>query len=156
MRLLTEGVVDRTVVLFGAEEDPDPQLTWQRGITLLADDGTAASHEPAGPAAVVGWSDAGLDALAYAAAHADLVDRVVLVATPKPGDDSLPFDAGDIRAKCLLLFGAEDPLTGARHGAWWQRRLPDARLEMYPDGTHDLLVPTWKRALSHLAPRCKR
>lgn len=61
-----------------------------------------------------------------------------------------------LTAKTLLLFGAKDSLTGSRHGIWWQKRLPDARLEMSPQGGHELLVPMWKRILSHLAPHCKR
>ncbi|XVU28768.1 alpha/beta fold hydrolase [Actinoplanes sp. CA-054009] len=156
MRVLVEGVVGRTVVLFGSDSDPDPELTWARGVTLLAGEGTDSTPPPAGPVAVVGWSAGGGDALAFAARHSGVVDRVVVVATPKPDGDELGFDADGITAKTLLLFGAKDPLTGSRHGTWWQRRLPQARLEMYPDGTHDLLVPTWKRALSHLAPRCRR
>jgi pimeloyl-ACP methyl ester carboxylesterase len=77
--------------------------------------------------------------------------------TPIPEDEgALGFDLSDITAKTLLLFGAKDPLTGSRHGTWWQRRLPDARLEMSPQGGHDLLAPTWKRTRSHLAPHCKR
>ncbi|WP_203783204.1 alpha/beta fold hydrolase [Asanoa ferruginea] len=143
------------VVLFGSEVDPDPELTWARGITLVGDDGTEVDQP--GPFGVVGWSVAGLDALAFAARHPGLVDRLALVATPIPDDEAaLGFELSDITAKTLLLFGAKDPLTGSRHGTWWQRRLPDARLEIYPQGGHDLLVPAWKRTLSHLAPHCKR
>jgi pimeloyl-ACP methyl ester carboxylesterase len=63
------------------------------------------------------------------------------------------FDPSDVRAKTLLLYGSKDPVAGSRHGSWWQRRLPDARLEVSPGVGHLLVVPTWKRALSHLAPR---
>lgn len=155
VRVLVEGTVDRSVVLFGSGTDPDPELTWSRGVTLLAGDGSGTP--PAGPVAVVGWSAAGLDALAFAARHAAVVDRLVLIATPMPADENaLGFALADVTAKTLLLFGARDPETGSRHGTWWQRRLPDARLEMDPAGGHDLLTPRWKRALSHLAPRCRR
>jgi pimeloyl-ACP methyl ester carboxylesterase len=157
MRLLMAGTVDRVVVLFGSAADPDPPLTWARGITLVGDDGTGAELAQAGPVGVVGWSVAGLDALAFVARHPGRVDRLALVATPIPDDEpALGFELSDITAKTLLLFGAKDPLTGSRHGTWWQRRLPDARLEMSPQGRHDLLAPTWKRTLSHLAPHCKR
>ena len=152
-----EGTVDRVVVLFGSGTDPDPQLTWARGVTLLGEDGTDAELNSAAPVGVVGASVAGLDALAFAARHSQLVDRVVLLATPIPEDEgSLGFELSDVTAKTLLLFGAKDPLTGSRHGVWWQQRLPEARLEMNPQGGHELLVPTWKRVLSHLAPHCKR
>lgn len=158
MRVLVDGVLDRAIVLFGADTDPGPELTWARGVTLLAaDDAGAAPPDDGppddGPVAVVGWSVAGLDALAFAARNAHVVDRVALIATPIPSDDR---PAPSIPAKTLLLFGDKDPLTGSRHGTWWQRALPDARLEMQPGGGHDLLTPTWKRVLSHCAPRCRR
>ena len=157
MRLLMEGTVDRVVVLFGSGTDPDPQLTWARGVTLLGEVGTDAELNIAAPVGVVGSSVAGLDALAFAARHSQLVDRVVLLATPIPEDEgSLGFELSDVTAKTLLLFGGKDLLTGSRHGVWWQKRLPDARLEMNPQGGHELLVPMWKRVLSHLAPHCKR
>jgi pimeloyl-ACP methyl ester carboxylesterase len=98
-----------------------------------------------------------ISALAFAARHPDLVDRVVLLATPIPeGSSTLAFSLSEVTAKTLLLFGAKDPQTGSRHGTWWQKNLPDARLEMSPRAGHDILVPGWNRALSHLAPRCKR
>jgi pimeloyl-ACP methyl ester carboxylesterase len=152
MRALVDGVVDRAVVLFGSDTDPEPELTWARGVTLLAAEGADDDVPPdLGTMAVVGWSDAGSEAVEFASRHAARVDRMVLVATPIPDQ---PGAACDV--KTLLLYGAKDPRTGNRHGTWWQRHLPDARLEMHPDGTHDLLVPTWKRALAHLAPRCRR
>ncbi|WP_213011679.1 alpha/beta fold hydrolase [Paractinoplanes toevensis] len=103
----------------------------------------------------MGWSDAGLDDLAFAARHPGAVDRVALVSTPIPDGDPA-FDLSEMTAKALLLFGAKEPRTGSRHGTWWQRHLPNARLEMNPAGDHDLLTPMWTRVLSHLAPRCKR
>jgi pimeloyl-ACP methyl ester carboxylesterase len=139
-----------TVLLFGSSADPGPELTWARGISLH-------SGGPVSADAVVGWSKAGLDAVAYAAARPGEVKRLVLLATPAPGDDvSLGFELSDVTAKTLLLFGAKDPLTGSRHGAWWRRNLPDARLEMHPDAGHDLLGLMWKRVLSHVAPGSKR
>lgn len=56
-------------------------------------------------------------------------------------------------AKTLLLYGSADSQTDSAHGRRWQRRLPNARLEMVPGGGHELLVPMWARVLSHLAPR---
>jgi len=64
---------------------------------------------------------------------------------------SLDLDA--VVAKTLLLYGSADSQTGSSHGHRWQKRLPNARLEMVPGGDHELLVPKWARILSHLAPR---
>ena len=64
MRVLLPGVLNRTIVLFGASTDPDPELTWARGVTLLAGDGTGSKPPHDGPLAVVGFSVAGSDALA--------------------------------------------------------------------------------------------
>jgi hypothetical protein len=69
-----------------------------------------------------------------------------------PFSEDLPV----VAAKTLLLFGAKDLATGSTHGRRWQQWLPDARLEMNPQGGADLLGPMWKRVLSHLAPNCKR
>jgi pimeloyl-ACP methyl ester carboxylesterase len=62
------------------------------------------------------------------------------------------FEPGDVRQKSLLIYGAGDKLAGARHGRWWQERLPNARLEMVPDAGHLVVVPMWKRVMSFLAP----
>jgi pimeloyl-ACP methyl ester carboxylesterase len=160
MRLLAEGTVDRAVVVFGIDEDPGPELTYARGVSLFAADaggeiGAEIGAEIGGaPIGVVGQGDAGPAALAFAARHPDRVDRLAVIATPIP--DDLGFDLSEVTAKTLLLFGAKDLATGSRHGRWWQERLPDARLEMNPQGGNDLLRPMWKRVLSHLAPRCRR
>jgi pimeloyl-ACP methyl ester carboxylesterase len=63
------------------------------------------------------------------------------------------FEPAEVRAKTLLLYGSADPVAASAHGRWWQRHLPDARLEMAPGAGHLLVVPRWRRALSHLAPR---
>lgn len=148
MRLLLEGTVDRAVVLFGASADPGPSLTFARGVTLFA--GSDGDLDHPGPLGVVGQGSAGLDALAFAARNAARVDRLVMIGTPI-APDSVVTDT-----KTLLLFGAKDPATGSKHGRWWQQRLPDARLEVNPQGGADLLAPMWKRVLSHLAPNCRR
>ena len=62
------------------------------------------------------------------------------------------FEPEEVEAKTLLLYGSRDPLAGPRHGRWWQRRLPNARLEVAPGAGHLLVVPMWPRILAHLAP----
>lgn len=62
------------------------------------------------------------------------------------------FEPSQVQAKTLCLYGASDPILSSRHGRWWQANLPQARLEMAPGVGHLLVIPLWKRALSHLAP----
>ena len=250
--------------------DPDPAATEKRQVTLLAPnrpgygdsdpvtgqawasvasaaDDTAEMLQQqmkSGRVGAAGWSAGGRVALALAARHPDLVDRVVIMATPAP-DEAVPwippeqklglaalrgrppaevhaalsaqlsqmvpagasptaalamlsqgpddvdalaapgardrliamlqealaqgmagvaadiagyclkpwgFEPAQVHAKTLCLYGQKDPIAGTRHGAWWQKNLPDARLEMVPATGHLLVVPMWARALSFLAP----
>jgi pimeloyl-ACP methyl ester carboxylesterase len=275
---LATGDSGRTVVLCHAAPrsgafDPLPEQTHTRSVTLLAVDrpgygqsdpvapgewatvGGAADDLAAviaqlgvGPVGVAGWSAGGRVALALAARHPDLVDRVVLLGTPapheavpwipaaqhaaldklrglppeevhaildhqltplipadtaapaalallgvSPADDTalaLPgapdrlaamlaaaftqgatglaadiagytfqswgFDFTAVRAKTLLLYGSRDPIAGQKHGVWWQKHLPDARLEVTPGAGHLHILQMWHRVLSHLAPSAKR
>ncbi len=66
------------------------------------------------------------------------------------------FEPGEVAAKTLLLYGAQDPTAGARHGTWWRKHLPNARLEVVPGAGHLCILTMWARALSHLAPGLKR
>ena len=125
--------------------DPDPAVTAGRRIEV-------ATAWSGGPAAVLGWSDGGAAALELAARAGDLVDRLVLVAVPAPIEEGPTVDLIAVTAKTLLLFGSDDPLTGSRHGRWWQTHLPNARLEMVPGGGHDLVGPMWGRITSFVAP----
>ncbi len=61
-----------------------------------------------------------------------------------------------VQAKTLLLYGSQDPVAGQRHGTWWQKCLPNARLEVVPGAGHFLILSMWRRTLSHLAPGTKR
>ncbi len=272
---LAEGVTGHTVVLCHAAPgsglfDPDPEATWARGATLLSVDrpgyggsdpvgpGQWSSVERAadelaevlgqlatGPVGVAGWSAGGRVALALAARHPDLVERVAVVATPAPDEEvpwippeqrsglealrGLPpeqvhaalteqlaslaadpaqafasigaghadkaaldrpgardrleamlrqafaqgatglaadiagyclapwgFAPEQVHAKTLLVYGAQDPVAGPRHGKWYQKRLPDARFEQSPGSGHLDVIPRWQRVLSHLAPHSKR
>ncbi len=109
--------------------DPDPAETDARDVTLLsvdrpgygrsdpvhrgqwatvwsAADDVAAVVETldSGPVGVVGWSAGGRVALALAARRPDLVDRVVVVATPAP-DDEIPWIDPEQRAVLECLRG---------------------------------------------------
>ncbi len=179
-QVLATGTSGRTVLLCHpasdrAGVDPDPTVTATRNLTLLsldsptdtrdldaaADSIASALAEAANPpVGVVGWSGGGRVALALAARHPALVDRLVLAGTPRPdGDDSEQawgFALTAITAKTLVLAGSADPVAGPRHGTWFQRTLPNARYEQVPGADQHLIVPMWARVLSHLAPRTTR
>lgn len=120
--------------------DPGPDETAKRGLDLAFTwDGTAAG--------VVGWGDAGLIALELAAEHLELVDRLVLVATPVPAE---PFVPPHVEAKVLLVFDSRD--GGNARASWWRKAI-GGRVEMISGEGDDILVRVWPRVLSHLAPR---
>jgi len=112
-----------------ASFDPDPDVTAARGVRLLAvdrpgyggsapvtdgfatvggaaDDAAAALAEvvPDRTVGVAGWSAGGRVALALAARHPGLVDRVAVVATPAP-DEDVPWYGDDNRAMIDALRG---------------------------------------------------
>lgn len=62
------------------------------------------------------------------------------------------FEPGQVRARTLLIYGAEDHLVEPRHGRWWRSRLPDARYEEVPRVGHLVITSRWARVLAHLAP----
>jgi pimeloyl-ACP methyl ester carboxylesterase len=66
------------------------------------------------------------------------------------------FEMHAVHAKTLLLYGSRDPIAGPKHGKWWQKNLPHARLEVVPDAGHLLIFSKWSRVLSYLAPNLKR
>jgi len=132
IHVVVEGAGDRTVVLChpapgSGAFDPDPEQTWARGVTLLAVDRpgyggsdpvadgdwatvAGAADDLAGvldsrggrPVGVAGWSAGGRVALALAARRPDLVDRVVVIATPAP-DEAVPWLPDGYRASLAAL-----------------------------------------------------
>lgn len=65
------------------------------------------------------------------------------------------FELGDVKAKTLIVNGQADAIAGNAHATWYQRNLPDARVEMVPNRGHLVVIPAWDRVLSHLAPGSK-
>ncbi|MFN8541880.1 MAG: hypothetical protein U0232_30930 [Thermomicrobiales bacterium] len=67
------------------------------------------------------------------------------------------FDFAAVQAKTLLLYGSRDPIAGQKARRLVAETAPaDARLEVSPGAGHLLIIPMWKRALSHLAPGATR
>lgn len=62
------------------------------------------------------------------------------------------FDVAEVKAKTLIVNGQADALAGNAHATWYQGALPDARVEMFPNRGHLVIIPAWERVLSHLAP----
>lgn len=118
--------------------DPDPEATAARQLTLLATDrpgyggsepvaadrwasvGSAADDLAAaierradGPVGVAGWSAGGRVALALAARHPELVDRVVVVATPAP-DEEVGWIPPEYRAMLDAVRGQPPAVAHAR------------------------------------------
>ena len=61
--------------------DPGPDETARRDVELATEwDGSAAG--------VIGWAEGGWTALDLATQHGALVDRLVLVSTPVPGEEA--------------------------------------------------------------------
>jgi len=226
---------------------PLPPGTWSTPARAAADLAAILDELGVPAVGVAGWGAGGRVALALAALRPGLVDRLVLAATPRPGEPvcwpGLPatildgLDAGDaegaravlagrlaavvpedpaseaalellgrsdadsvvlampgvrdrlaglltaafaqgaaglaadlaghhlpddpgftpdqVTVKTLLIYGNKDPVTPHRHGTWWQRNLPQARIEISPGYGHLLLPGKWERVLSHLAPGSK-
>jgi pimeloyl-ACP methyl ester carboxylesterase len=228
--------------------DPVPAGAWSTVAAAADDIASVLDSLDAGRVGVVGWSAGGRVALALAARHPELVDKVVVAATPAP-DEEVPwidpqqrselerlsrlapadaqaelaarlgslvpedpfsgdalwllaavtsdepaldepgvrdrlgemlraafaqgttglaadiagyclqpwgFEPEAVEAETLLLYGSHDPLARPEHGRWWQERLPDAHLEIVREAGHLLVIPMWRRILSHLAPHRDR
>lgn len=63
------------------EQFADDMAEYLQRVEIVASD---TSGERFGTVAIIGWSFGGIVAAAFAARHPDLVDRLVLVATPRP------------------------------------------------------------------------
>ena len=65
---------------------------------------------------------------------------------------SVGLRAGRRRREDAAALRRRRPDGPSAHGRWWQKHLPNARLEMVPNAGHLLVIPMWGRVLSHLAP----
>lgn len=185
---------ERTIVLLragaSALTDPQPSVTAHRDVRIVAvglgvddiDDpaayrGTTPAEATADallrlvdeqrherPVGLVGVRSAGELAIRVAAALGETVDRLVLVAVPRPetelGGDELAERLAGIGAKTLLLNGNADPEASLAAATWYRQHLPSSRVEMIPKtndpGLRLELSDVWERVLSHLAPGTKR
>lgn len=112
----------------------------------LARDQVLESLPPASSAAL---GDAVIAALAESLAaavdrHADAGLRADVVVQYSPGVEAL---LADVRCPVVLLHGAHDDVAGPAVGEWYAARLPDARVEVWPDAGHHGLLVDWRRFL---------
>jgi pimeloyl-ACP methyl ester carboxylesterase len=122
----------------------------------------AAAADPDGALALVGGGSAAEAALAVPGVRDQLVAAITAAFAQGPAGLASDmaaytlrpwgFEPADVAAKVLLLYGSADQVAGPAHGRWWQRELPNARLETVPGAGHLLVVPMWRRILSYLAP----
>lgn len=116
------------------------------------------------PVGLAGVGIAGELAILMAGDLGATVDRLVLVAVPRPESELAGDEIGDllrgISAKTLLINANADPDAPLSAAKWFHERLPTSRIEMVPQTTDPLhrleLDDVWERVLSHLAPGTKR
>jgi pimeloyl-ACP methyl ester carboxylesterase len=67
-------------------------------------------------------------------------------------DDKSDFGArlGEITIPVLLVFGGNDPIAPVAVGQHLQQRLPNARLEVLPSATHDLVAECTTEIARHI------
>ncbi|MFL6140054.1 MAG: alpha/beta fold hydrolase [Frankiaceae bacterium] len=91
---------------------PLPRTTWPT-VAVAAEGAASVAKRAAAPVGLAGWGEGGVVALAVAALHPDLVDRVVLIGTPAP-DAEVPWLPAEERA---LLDGVRDASPEEAHAA---------------------------------------
>jgi pimeloyl-ACP methyl ester carboxylesterase len=61
-------------------------------------------------------------------------------------------ELGSIRADTALFYGRQDTFADGDAAAWWQQRIPGARLHVAPRSGHLVLATEWEAILQHVAP----
>ncbi|MDR7190909.1 pimeloyl-ACP methyl ester carboxylesterase [Microbacterium sp. BE35] len=116
------------------------------------------------PVGLVGVGEAGELAVMVAAHLGENVDRLALVAVPRPESELGASEVAElldrIAAKTLLMNGQADPTAASGAAEWFKKHLASARVEMVPR-TDDpdarlILADVWERVLSHVAPATVR
>ena len=181
---------ERTVVVLrtgtATLSDPHPDVTARRDVRILAvaltvddiDDpaayrGTTPAEATADaisqfiageghdtPVGLVGVGAAGELAILIAARLGAAVDRLALIAVPRPeselGGHEVAELLAEIDAKALVMNAGSDPDAADAAARWFQERLSSARVEMVPRTSDPegrlVLADVWERVLSHAAP----
>ncbi|WP_194395863.1 alpha/beta fold hydrolase [Microbacterium atlanticum] len=109
---------------------------------------------------LVGVGDAGDLAILVAAHLGDVVDRLALVAVPRPDSALEGSEVAEllarVTARTLILNGRDDPDAAAAAARWYREHLAAARVELVPETSDPqsrlILADVWERVLSHVAP----
>ncbi|WP_349428024.1 hypothetical protein [Microbacterium sp. LWS13-1.2] len=112
------------------------------------------------PVGLVGVATAGEVAIQVAAILGADVDRLALLAVPRPESELGRHEVAEllerIPAKTLLMNAREDPDAANAAARWFAERLASARVEMVPQTSDPesrlVLGEVWERVLSHVAP----
>ena len=112
------------------------------------------------PVGLVGVATAGEVAIQVAALVGAGVDRLALLAVPRPESELGGYAVAElletITAKTLLMNARQDPDAAHAAARWFAERLPSARVEMVPQTSDPesrlVLGEVWERVLSHVAP----
>jgi pimeloyl-ACP methyl ester carboxylesterase len=105
-----DATAARGVTLIGIDRpgydgsDPMPDGSWADVGTVADDVADVLQQMGTAPVGLAGWSAGGRVALAVAARHPELVDRVVVVATPAP-DEAVPWMRAEQKAALDALRG---------------------------------------------------
>ncbi|RDV43154.1 alpha/beta hydrolase [Leifsonia sp. ku-ls] len=146
-----------------AAMEPDEARAQLRGMLQPQADAVASASEPEDvPLDLLGIGAVDQQALSRRGLR-DRLGRMLVDAfrqgTVGVADDILSytarpwgFDLADVAAKTLVVAGQADSIAGHAHAAWYQRSLPDARMEVVPGVGHLVVAPMWERILAHVAP----
>ena len=110
-------------------------------VTVVVEQARETGRTPLDKIGVVGWSAGGRVALALAARHPGLVDRVAVVATPAP-DTAVRWIPAEYRATLEELLRLPVPEAKRRLRELLQGQLVDGRpgVELLADGAADLAL----------------
>lgn len=77
--------------------------------------------------------------------HADAGLRADVVVQYSPGIEGL---LAEVACPVVLVHGGHDDVAGPAVGEWYAARLPDARVDVWPDAGHQGLLVDWARFLA--------
>ncbi|HWI30311.1 MAG TPA: hypothetical protein VNT50_02365 [Microbacterium sp.] len=157
IRVVALGLDVREIEDPGAYGGETPaELTAQKVATLIR----AELDHPQATAGLVAYRGGGDVALRAAAVLGETIDRLALVAVPRPETafdrEELARVLASIPAETLIVNGQRDEAAAAEDAEWCEEGIPASRVEMVPGDGPLALPDVWDRVLTHVAPGTKR